>query len=199
MPPASRTLGQLLLAVAIAVIVWRLRAFLPPHTLPARGDPALPFQGSDLTPQWAPWLRVAIETLWRQRTLVFWNPLTNAGAPQFEVPEAGVVSLTTLLGVLLPLEAAVKWAMLAHVAAGMIGTDRFARRVGVAAPFAALGAFSFGLGTYLLDHFRTGHLSHIQPMCLAPWAMLLVWIALTTERAWWKYAVGAGVVMGFQV
>src|SRR5262252_1797887 len=50
MPPVSRTLGHALLAVAIAVILWRLRAFLPLHTLPARGDPALPFQGSDLTP-----------------------------------------------------------------------------------------------------------------------------------------------------
>ena len=66
---------------------------------------------------------------------------------------------------------------------------RFARRLGVAGPFAAVGAFSFGIGTYLLDHFRVGHLSHIQPMCLAPWAMLLVWNALDArEGPWWRYA-----------
>jgi hypothetical protein len=195
----TRDLARGALALAIALILWRLRVYLPPHTLPARGDPALPFQGSDLTPQWAPWLRVAIDTLWHQRTLAFWNPFTNAGAPQFEVPEAGVLSLATLLGAALPLEAAVKWAMLAHVVAGMIGTAALARRLGVSGPFAAVGAFSFGIGTYLLDHFRAGHLSHIQPMCLAPWAMLLVWNAITADRRWWKSAVGAGVVVGLQL
>jgi hypothetical protein len=195
----TRALGQAVLAAVIAVILWRLRVYISPHTLPARGDPALPFQGSDLTPQWAPWLRVAIDTLWRQRTLAFWNPFTNAGSPQFEAPEAGVVSLATLLGAILPLEAAVKWSMLAHVVAGMIGTHLLARRLGMGAPFAAVGAFSFGIGTYLLDHFRAGHLSHIQPMCLAPWAMLLVWTAITAEQRWWRYAIAAGLVVGFQV
>jgi hypothetical protein len=199
MPPASRRLGQVLLAVAIAVIIWRLRAFLPPHTLPARGDPALPFQGSDLTPTFAPWLRVSIETLWRQGTLVFWNPFTNAGAPQFEVPEAGVVSLATLLGGVFPLEAAVKWAMLAHVVIGMLGTYVLARRFHVAEVFAGMGAFSFGVGTYLLDHFRVGHLSHIEPLCLAPWAMLLLWQAMKAQKTWWRSAVAAGIVSGFQV
>src|SRR5262245_31933279 len=193
MPPASRTLGQLLLAVAIAVIVWRLRAFLPPHTLPARGDPALPFQGSDLTPQWAPWLRVAIDALWRQGVLVFWNPFTNGGAPEFEAPEAGVLSLITLLGGIAPVEAAVKWGMLAHVLAGMIGTYVFARRLHVGGVFSAVGAFSFGIGTYLLDHLRPGHLSHIEPMCLVPWAMLFLWNALNEGEHWWRYAVTAGL------
>src|SRR5262245_34172853 len=197
--PRTRLLGHAVLAIAIAAILWRLREFLPPHTLPARGDPSLPFQGSDLTPVWAPWLRVAIDTLWRQHTLAFWNPFLNAGAPQFESPEAGVISFATFAGAMLPLEAAVKWTMLLHVAIGMVGTDRFARRLGVAAPFAAAGAFSFGIGTYLLDHFRVGHLSHIQPMCLAPLAMLLVWNALTIEGPWYQYAVGAGLVTGFQV
>src|SRR5580765_3195413 len=71
------------LASAVAAILWRLRAFLPPHTLPARGDPSLLFQGSDLTPQWVPWLRVAIDSLWHHASLAFWNPFTNGGAPLF--------------------------------------------------------------------------------------------------------------------
>ena len=198
MHPALRrkVLTHAALVVAVAAILWRLRAFLPPDTLPARGDPALPFQGNDLTPQWAPWLRVAIDTLWHQGALVFWNPFTNAGAPQFEVPEAGVLSLATLLGGLLPLEAAVKWAMLAHVVAGMLGVFALVRRLHITAVFAAFGAFSFGIGTYLLDHFRAGHLSHIEPMCLAPWAMFFLWNAISGQQPWWRYAIGAGVVTG---
>ena len=187
------------LAVAVAAIIWRLRAFLPLHTLPARGDPALPFQGSDLTPQWAPWLRVAIDTLWHQGALAFWNPFTNAGAPQFEGPEAGVLSLPTLLGGFLPLEAAVKWALLAHVVAGMLGVFALSRRLGITAACSAVGAFSFGIGTYLLDHLRAGHVSHVEPMCLAPWAMFLLWNALNGSAPWWRSAVAAGIVAGVQV
>ena len=97
------------LILAVLVILWRLRAFLSLYTLPARGDPSLPFQGSDLTPQWAPWLRVAMDTLWNQGALAFWDPFTNARAPAFEAPQAGVVSLTTLLGGAVRVEAAVKW------------------------------------------------------------------------------------------
>jgi hypothetical protein len=99
----------------------------------------------------------------------------------------------------LPIEAAVKWAMLAHVVAGMLGTHALARRLGVAGPFAAVGAFAFGTGTYLLDHFRVGHLSHVQPMCLAPWAMLLMWNAIDARETWWGSAAGAGVILGAEV
>src|SRR5262245_37333182 len=97
------------LAIAVAVVLLPLRDFLPPDTLPRRGDIGLPFRASDLTPQFAQWLRVAIDALWRQHTLAFWDPLSNAGAPEFAVPEAGVVSLATLLGGIASLEAAVKW------------------------------------------------------------------------------------------
>jgi hypothetical protein len=187
------------LLVSILAILWQLRAFLDPHTLPARGDPSLPFQGNDLTPQWAPWIRVAIDAVWRHHTLPFWDPYRNAGSPEFEVPEAGVIGIATLFGGVLPLEAAIKWAMLAHVVIGMTGTYALARRLGVARVFAGFGAFSFGIGTYLLDHFRPGHLSHIQPMCLAPWAMFFVWRALTVEDAWWRSAVAGGVAAGLQL
>src|SRR5207247_3949811 len=98
--PLHRTTGGLMstrlhgwhrlpLLVAVAAVMWRLRAFLPPHTLPARGDPGLPFAGSDLTPQWVPWLRVSIDALWHNGSLAFWNPLTHAGAPTVEAAVAG--------------------------------------------------------------------------------------------------------------
>ena len=187
------------MVIAVAAILWHLRAFLPPFTLPARGDPSLPFQGSDLTPQWGAWLRVAIDSVWRHATLPFWNPFANAGMPVFDAPQAGVVSLTTLLGVLLPLEAAIKWALLAHIVAGMAGVYAFSQRLGVRSVLAAVGAFSFGIGTYLLDHFRAGHVSDTLAMCLAPWVMFLVWKALVDPERWWRPAIAAGMLIGLEI
>jgi hypothetical protein len=194
----DRVVASLPLALATGAILWHLRDFLPPHTLPRRGDPALPFRAGDLTPQWVPWLQVAIDALWRQGTVAFWDPFTNAGAPEFESPQAGVVSLTTLLGGALPLEAAVKYSILSHVVAGMFGTHLFARRLGVRYPFAALGALAFGLGTYLLDHVYVGHLDHIYAMGLTPWALLAVWTALDARDSWWRPACAAGIVLGIE-
>ena len=184
------------LLAAVAAILIHLRAFLPPFTLPARGDPSLPFQGSDLTPQWAPWLRVSIDALWRQGTIAFWDPFTNAGAPEFAAPQAGVFSLSTMLGGVVPVEAAVKWGMLAHVVCGMLGVYAVSRRLRVRPPFAALAALLFGLGTSLLDHFRAGHVDHVNSMGLAPWVVFFIWSALEATARWWRHACAAGIVLG---
>jgi hypothetical protein len=124
------------------VLVVRLRDLLPPSTLPARGDPSLPFQGSDLTPQYAPWLRAAMRALWEQGVPPFWSPHTKAGAPLFEVPDAGVLSLATALGALAPPDGAIKWALLAHVLIGAAGVYAFARALRAGPPFSALVAVS---------------------------------------------------------
>ena len=183
--------------VAAGTILWHLRAFLPPFTLPARGDPSLPFQGSDLTPQSAPWFRVAIDALWRQGTIAFWDPFTNAGAPEFAVPQAGVISLTTMLGGVFPVEAAIKWGLLAHVVCGMLGVYALSRRLRIRPPFAALGALSFGLGTALLDHLRAGHVDYVNSMGLAPWVIFFIWSALEAPIGWWRHACAAGFILGF--
>jgi len=186
------------LVAAIAAIVWRLRVYLPPHTLPRRGDPSLPFRAGDLTPQWVPWLQVAIDAVWKYGTLAFWDPFTNAGAPEFESPQAGVLSLATVLGGALPLEAAVKYSILAHIVGGMLGVYVFARRLDTRRPFAALGALFFGLGTYLLDHTYVGHLDHIYAMGLMPWALLFLWTALEARDSWWRPACAAGCILGIE-
>jgi len=187
------------LLLVCAAIVWRLRVLLPLHTLPARGDPGLPFRAGDLTPQFVPWLSVAIDALWRHGTLAFWDRFTNSGAPEFASPQAGVISLATLLGGVAPLDAAVKWSILAHVAAGMLGVDALARRLRIDAPFAALGAFAFALGTYLLDHLHVGHLDHVYAMGLTPWALFFIWTAMERRDAWVRPAVAAGIVLGLEV
>jgi hypothetical protein len=196
---ALRNLPEYLaLVAAIAAIVWRLRDYLPPHTLPRRGDPSLPFRAGDLTPQWVPWLQVAVDAVWNYGTLAFWDPFTNAGAPLFESPQAGVLSLPTLLGGALPIEAAVKYSILAHIVGGMIGIYVFARRLHTRRPFAAVGALFFGLGTYLLDHTYLGHLDHIYAMGLMPWALLFLWRALEAHDTWWRPACAAGIVLGIE-
>ncbi|MBI3492379.1 MAG: hypothetical protein HY047_11450 [Acidobacteria bacterium] len=186
-------------ATVAAVVLYRLRAFLPPETLPARGDPSLPFQGSDLTPRHVPDLIAAIRALWQDGAVGFWNPLAAGGVPLFEAPESGVLSLATLLGGVVRYEAAVKWAALAHVLAGMAGVFVFARTLRVSSPFAALGALVFALGTFLLDHFRVGHLGFINPMTLLPWSFYLLHRALTASRRMMWWAVASGAVAGVSI
>ena len=72
--------ARALLAVALAFMLVSLRGFLPLHTLPSRGDPSLPFQGSDLTPQWFPWLKVAVDAL-RTGTMPVLGPVSECGSP----------------------------------------------------------------------------------------------------------------------
>jgi hypothetical protein len=85
--------------------------------------------------------------------------------------------LPLLLG-FLPEAAAIKWSMLAHIALGIGGVWALSRRLGLSALAAATGSLAFGLNTYLLGHFRVGHLSHLYPMTLLPWCLYLVWRAL---------------------
>jgi hypothetical protein len=194
----SRLFAQAPLAIAVGVILWRLRDYFALHTLPMRGDPSLEFRAGDLTVQWVPWLRIATDALWRHGVLAFWDPFRHAGAPQFEVPQAGLISLSTLLGGLAPVAAAVKWSILAHIVLGMTGVYVFARRLHTSAPFAAIGALVFALGPYLLDHLYLGHLDHVYAMGLTPWVLVLVWTALVSDVRWWRPAVAAGVVLGIE-
>lgn len=186
------------LAVPCLVVAFRLREWWSPYTLPARGDATLNFQGSDLTPQWAPWVRFAVDSLWRHGALALWNPLSNGGTPQLAVPEAGVLSLPLLFG-LLPGEAPIKGSMLAHVFLGMAAVFAIARQLRLSKAPAALGALAFGLNTYLLGHFRVGHLSHLYPMALMPWSWYLVLRALEAPRNFHRWALGAGAVVGLGV
>lgn len=197
---AWTALRYLPLALALGVVVYRLAAFLAPGTLPARGGPGLPFQGSDLTPQFAVFSRVALDALWEHGTLAFWNPLVHSGAPLFETPQAGVLSLATWLGAALPHEAALKWAMVLHVLLGMAGVFSLARALKIEHAFAAVGALAFGLGPFLLDHFRVGHLNQVYPMGLMPWALLALWKALQEETAHrHRWAILAGALVGAQI
>jgi hypothetical protein len=186
------------LVVAISAALWRLREYIPLHTLPMRGDPSLPFRAGDLTIQWVPWLRVAVDALWRHGAIAFWNPYTHAGSPLFESPQAGVLGLATLLGGVVPVEAAVKWSILAHIAAGMVGVYLLTRRLGTSAACAAIGALSFALGTYLLDHLYLGHLDHVYAVGLLPWVALFLWTALVTPASWWRPAAATGIVLGIE-
>src|ERR1700726_647392 len=127
----DRTHGSIvstgLLLVVIGIVVVRVAPFLAPGTLPARGDPSLPFPGSDLTPQFAPFVKIASDVLYKQGTIAFWNPFVLCGAPLFETPQAGVMSLSTLLGGYLGYIAAVKVSMVIHLVIGVVGVFAFAR------------------------------------------------------------------------
>jgi len=187
------------LVVAIAVVFVRVAPFLAPGTLPARGDPSLPFPGSDLTPQFAPFTKIASDVLFKQGKIAFWNPFVLCGAPLFETPQAGVVSLATLLDGPLDYIAAVKISMVIHLVAGMIGVFIFGRRLGVRPLSAATGSLMFGLGGFLLDHFRIGHLNLIYATTIMPWVFLAFSQAQRSARVLSPSALVAGLLIAIQI
>ena len=184
---------------AVGVVLFRLRAYLPPHTLPMRGGPGAPFAGGDLTPQVAVAVRVAIEAVWHQGVLPFWNPLVNAGAPLFETPQAGALSLATWLGGLAPPAAAIKWSLLAHVVLGMAGVCAWARQLAVPLPAGACGALAFGLSAFLHDHLTLGHASQVYALGWVPWTFAFLWRSLTPRPGAWRWAVAAGATLAAQL
>jgi hypothetical protein len=193
-----RTTEWLPLAIAIGMVLYRLRDFLVPGTLPQRGGPGLPFQGSDLTPAFAAWEQMAMHALWREHTFPFWTPFIQSGAPLFGTPQAGAISLGVLLGALFPAEAAIKWAMLIHVVAGMSGVYALGRIWNCARVPAAVAALAFALGPFLLDSFRVGHLSQLLPMGVMPWVFVGLWKAANSDRGLHRWALITGALIGIQ-
>jgi len=196
---ALRALGWLPLALVLAVVLYKLRPYLAADTLPARGDPSQPFRASYLTPLFWPWALAAIRAVWDQASLALWNPYMTCGGPQLASPGAGVLGLSTWLGGLFAPDAAVRISMLLHALAGMVGTFALARALAIARPFAAVGAFAFGLGPFFLERFFVGHLNMAYAIALMPWVLFQVWKALTVERGFHRWALGAGAVVGFQL
>ena len=84
------------------------------------------------------------------------------------MPEAGVLSLATMLSAIVVPEAAIKWAMVAHVMSGMIGTFLLIRRVPIDGRCAAVGALAFGLNPVPPRAFpRRAPQSHPADVCSA--------------------------------
>ncbi len=191
----ARRAPLLAFTLAAALTLLHLRAMLTLSELPMRGDPSLGF-GSDLTPSHYPWLLSAMRSLFDTGTLPFWNSYINGGTPQFEAPEAGVLSLAVLLGGALPPEGAIQASLLLHILAGMAGVYLFARKLKAAPLAAALGALAFGLSPYLTSHLRSGHLGFLLPMALMPWSFLCLWNALTAPRRGALWAVASGLFAG---
>jgi hypothetical protein len=187
------------LLVAMAIVAVRVAPFLTPGTLPARGDPQLPFKGSDLTPQFAPFVKIASDALWKQGTIAFWNPFELSGSPLFESPQAGVVSLSTVLGGPLGWIAAVKMSMIIHLFVGMIGVFVLARWLRARAIFAAGSALMFAVGGFLTGHFRVGHLNLFYPMTLMPWTLFAFARALDGKSNGIYFGLGSGALIAAQI
>lgn len=189
------------LAVALAAVLYPLRAYLSPATLPMRGAPALQhlFQGGDLTPFFATFSRVAIESVWQRGVLPFWSPLFNAGSPVLAMPGAAPFGLATWLGAFVRPEAAIKWSMLIYVGLGMAGVCALGNRMRISPPFCAVGALTFGWAPFLLDHFRAGHIGTVSSSALMPWVLLCVWNALTAERNAHRWAIAAGALIAVEI
>jgi hypothetical protein len=199
-----RRLGPDLLFIALVfcLITYAFRSFLfPLALLPARGDLGLPYRAGDLTSQFAIWIQVAIEAVWRTGVWPFWNPMTHAGTPLLAIPQAGAMSLSTLLGGIFSPAAAIKLSMLTHLWLGAGGIYWLVRGNGGGPVFAALGAICLALNPFLLGHSWIGHTNMLYPICLAPWTLgcLIRSVTSTSTRSAVRFAIAAGITAAIQV
>ncbi|MFI5298867.1 MAG: hypothetical protein ACHREM_12285, partial [Polyangiales bacterium] len=96
-------------------------------------------------------------------------------------------------------ELAAKTTMILHIAIGAAAIYLLARSWKLRATPAAIGALSYALGGYLLDHLRVGHLSFVNPLAWLPWAFFLFDRALHARSRAWLSAALAGAAMGLGV
>jgi hypothetical protein len=174
LPRRRRLADALALLALLALVAWQL--------WPAAGPGRLP-QNLDLMLQYVP------NVAYLQRSLVagrvpLWNPYLGAGMPFAADPGAGVWYLPNWLPLLLlPLDAAVRVILWAHLAWGAAGTYLFLRRVGGVGPAPAwIGAAAFGLTTWLPG--LAGMPVVLGAVAWLPWILLLGDLALRRGSRW---------------
>lgn len=149
---------------------------------PAAGPGRLP-QNLDLMLQYVPNAAYLRGSLLEGR-LPLWNPFLGAGMPFAADPGAGAWYLPNWLPLLLlPLDAAVRVILWAHLAWGAAGTYLFLRRVlGVPPAAGWIGAAAFALTTWLPG--LAGMAVVLSAVAWLPWVLLLGDLALRRGRPW---------------
>ncbi|HET9886555.1 MAG TPA: YfhO family protein [bacterium] len=116
--------------------------------------------------------RAVLHDAWNERALPLWNPDTFAGSPFLADVQAGVFYPPNW--VLMPFDP--KWQMGAflffHAAWGGLGLHALLRRLGIAAPLAALAGCAFVLNGYFFQNF--GLPTFLASASWVPWMLAAV-------------------------
>ncbi|GIV84261.1 MAG: hypothetical protein KatS3mg052_1268 [Candidatus Roseilinea sp.] len=185
---AVRLLGRLawpsLLVLLVLGATWKLTLG---DRIIARGDLLLYFYP----------LRDYASQAIREGRLPLWNPYTFMGAPFLANSQVGFFYPFNVLTAWLPVERAVSWNIVLHLAIAALGAYALARRGFALSRLAAFaGAVTFGLGGYL--GAQVEHLNQLQALAWLPLSALIV--VSTVERASWSAgAATLALVLALQI
>ncbi len=132
----------------------------------------------------------------RDAPLVWWNPYVFSGAPLAANPQTFTFYPPRLLFYVLPLDRAMAYLLVSHVAAAGVFMYAFLRRQPVpVGPLPALfGSLVFMLSSYVISHFF-----HVTMTLAVAWTPLVLLGANAALRAGAAPAVWAGLASGMQI
>jgi len=164
---------------------------LAPHSFTAPANPL----DSDALTEFYPWTALAAQALHRGQ-LPLWNPYAFAGTPFLAAMQTGLLyPLNLLLEWLLPPLDVLGLRALLHLAAILVGTFLFARRIGLSRGAALLSAIAFGLSLPVvvwLEHPIAGAIAWL------PWILLCTDRVMAT-RGSRRWLVGAAAALALDV
>lgn len=156
--------------------------------------PAAPFSDIAIT-HWpyAQWIRTARET-WGQIPL--WNALIYAGAPFSADPLAGLWYLPLWLTQVLPISLAFNLLFAAHLISTGWGMYRLMRAEGLHGWGALYAAFAWMGASKWSAHIALGHVTFVLAVSWTPWIVLAAFRLSQHERAWLRWCVLGGGLLG---
>jgi hypothetical protein len=123
---------------------------------------------TDMAGQFVAWRAFAADSL-RYGELPLWNPYTYAGQPFLGGFQSALLYPPNLIFLVLPLERAINFAILAHLLLLGWGVYAWASRRGFARPAALACAIGMPLSGVVFPHVYAGHLSNLCTLAWAPW------------------------------
>lgn len=119
--------------------------------------------------QFMPWRVFGFERLLAGQAPL-WNPLVGAGAPLIANYQSALLYPPNWIGLILPIDLAHNWLLVAHVVVAGLGMVALSRRLGYAALGQAVAGLTFGLSQYVVA--RASFYSINAAVAWTPW---LVW------------------------
>ncbi len=142
---------------------------------------------TDLIGQFVAWRAFAAESL-RAGNFPLWHPFVYAGQPFLGGFQSALLYPLNSVFLILPLERALNFSVLAHLALLGAGVGFWARQRGFHPVAAAMAGFSMALSGVVFPHVYAGHLSNLNTMAWVPWAFAGL-------ESWWRERKPAGLLL----
>jgi hypothetical protein len=149
--------------------------------------------GGDVLTEFYPWLAYATAEL-RRGALPLWGSFSLAGTPLLANPQVGILyPLNWPLLAVLPVERALNWSAVLHVALAAAATYGLGRRWGMSTAAAAVAALCYALNGFVAARLWAGNLNLVQVATWLP--ALLVAADLVRDRPRWRAVAALAAVL----